>query len=91
MFVRTIPKSSLAELLNGYSDIPLPSANAELLPSVMAVLAPSGKDLNFWNFNLAHLVRIDISPQNQLWDPNKYIFSGRSLVGAPTDEDLILF
>ncbi len=91
IFVRTISESSLVELLNCYSDIPLPAANVELLPSVMEVLAPSEKDLNFWNSDFAHLTRIDRSPQNQLWDPKKYVFSESALGGAPTDEDLILF
>ena len=90
MFVRTIPERPL-ELLNGYSDIPLPAANVDLWPSVMEVLAPSEQDLNFWDSNLAHLTRIDISLQSKLWDPNKYVFSERALVGAPTGEDIILF
>ena len=47
MFVRYIPESSPVELLIGNLDIPLPAANVELLPSVMEVLPPSGKDLNF--------------------------------------------
>ena len=84
MFVRTIPESSLVKLLNVNSDVLPPAANVELLQSVTGVWAPPGKDLNFWDSNLAHLTRIDIPLQNQLWDPNKYIFSERVLAGAST-------
>ena len=60
---------------------------------MIEVLAPSEKELNFWNSNLAHLMRIDISPQNQLWDTNKYKFSESALLGllgASTGGDHIL-
>ncbi len=91
MFVQAILESFSVELLNGCSDIPLPAANVELSPSVMEVLAPSEIDLNFRDSDLAHLTRIDISPQSKLWDPNKYVFSKRARVEAPTGEGLILF
>ena len=61
MFVRIIPESSPIELSNGYLDFPLPAANVELLPFAMELLASSEKDLNFWDFDLAHLAGIDIS------------------------------
>ncbi len=86
MFVLTIPESSPAELSKSYSDVPLPASNVELLPSAMSVWTSPGKDLNFWIRNLAHLTRISLSRQNQLWDPNKYTFpeiaSIEALIGA---------